>query len=605
MNYRSDIDGVRAIAVMSVILAHAGIAQVAGGFLGVDVFFVISGFLITTILTNDLEAGKYSLLTFYERRARRILPALLVVIAACVPFAVWLMLPDFLQNFGQSVVATLLFSNNILLALTSGYWELESAFKPLLHTWSLGVEEQFYVVFPLALAAAWRFGRTAQIATIIAAGAISLVLSEYGWRHWPDAAFYLPVTRAWELMAGCLTAYVARRERSSDNLLSLASLAAIVLPMVLFDEHTPSPSLWSAVPVLGTVGVILFSRPGTVAYRLLSPRPVVFVGLISYSAYLWHQPLFAFARIASLEPPPLALNLLLIAVTLALSVLSWRYVEVPFRDRKAMPLRRVAAILGTGTAVLVAIGLVFHFAQGFPRWSFPNIRDSGDVYIAYNERVQRYKVPQFADNGRRNVLLIGNSYGRDVGNILLESGTLRGRNLVYRTAYPACDETEAVTGRSADVYAAADLIVVGLQGHAPACVAGILREIGRRSAAPVVIFGTKQFGYNINPFGRMPLDRRSLAFGTMQQDWQVTNDALARSLPPSTYIDVARLLGPDGKRLRFFDDHGNPLTPDRMRLTRYGAAYVAQRLAEANPPAWQVVTSGQEPESVTAGEPLR
>ncbi|HZF46229.1 MAG TPA: acyltransferase, partial [Sphingomonadaceae bacterium] len=245
------------------ILAHAGVKAVGGGFLGVDVFFVISGYLITTILKKDLEEGRYTLAAFYERRARRILPALLVVIGCSLPFAFWLMLPDFRQNFGQSVVATLLFANNLLLARTSGYWELESNFKPLLHTWSLGVEEQFYLAFPIFLALLWRFGARVQITAILLVGLASFAISEHGWRTYPDVSFYLPTSRAWELMAGCAAAYVTRKPRAFDNFASLLALLAIVLPMFLFDEHVPSPSYYSALPVLGAVGVLLFSWPGT------------------------------------------------------------------------------------------------------------------------------------------------------------------------------------------------------------------------------------------------------------------------------------------------------------------------------------------------------
>jgi peptidoglycan/LPS O-acetylase OafA/YrhL len=172
--HRADIDGLRAIAIIPVVLEHAGAPIFPGGFVGVDVFFVISGFLITGILRREMASGSFSLTRFYERRARRLLPALLVMTLFCIPFAWAWMLPEFLANFGQSIVATLLFSNNILLALTSGYWALESAFKPLLHTWSLGVEEQFYIVFPLLLFLVWKAGKAWQLGMIAFVGILSL-----------------------------------------------------------------------------------------------------------------------------------------------------------------------------------------------------------------------------------------------------------------------------------------------------------------------------------------------------------------------------------------------------------------------------------------------
>lgn len=286
LSYRSDIDGLRAVAVLAVLFAHAGMPGVAGGFLGVDVFFVISGYLITLILKNQLARSTLSLAAFYERRARRIVPALIPVMMVSAPLGVWLMLPEFRQNFGQSLVATSLFANNLLLTVTSGYWELESSFKPLLHTWSLGVEEQFYLVFPILLALVWKRGPRAQLALIAAIGAASFVAAEIGWRINPDANFYLPPSRAWELMAGCAAAYVVRKPRPYDAALSAASLAAVIGSMAIFDEHTPSPSIYSAVPVAGAVGIIVLNHTGSLADRVLSFRPLVFVGLISYSAYL-------------------------------------------------------------------------------------------------------------------------------------------------------------------------------------------------------------------------------------------------------------------------------------------------------------------------------
>ncbi len=345
---------------------------------------------------------------------------LLVVIAACIPFAIWLLLPDFLENFSQSVVATLLFSNNLLLAATSGYWELESAFKPLLHTWSLGVEEQFYIVFPALMLLLVRLKRRGQIAVLALLALFSLALAEHGWRTYPDASFYLPTSRAWELLVGSLASYVHRKNRSGSQALSMLGLLAVVAPMAAFTHETPSPSLWSAIPVLGTAAVLVFNQPGSAAWRILSARPAVFVGLISYSAYLWHQPVLAFARAASLEPLTVPASAGLVLLTMVLSVATWRFVEVPCRNRAAVPLRPLLTAIGAASAVLIAMGLAGHFQRGFPQWTYPNIASNGDVYIAYNERIRDYAAAGFPQNGKPNVALVGNSFGRDVGNVLIE-----------------------------------------------------------------------------------------------------------------------------------------------------------------------------------------
>ena len=304
LKYRPEIDGLRAIAVLPVILFHAGIGIFDGGFVGVDVFFVISGFLITSIIVKDVEAGTFSFMAFYERRARRILPALFVVMICCLPFAWMWLLPRELIAFSTSVISVCLFASNFLFWRQSGYFDAAAELKPLLHTWSLAVEEQYYIVFPIAVLFLWRFGRNGVIVSLALVAVASLLLSEWSWRNAPDANFYLLPTRAWELMAGALCSFVAVGPRPTrDNALSALGLAAILFSVFWFDETTPFPSIYATVPVAGTCLVLLFATSGTVSCTVLSTRALVGTGLISYSAYLWHQPLFAFARTRSLTEP--------------------------------------------------------------------------------------------------------------------------------------------------------------------------------------------------------------------------------------------------------------------------------------------------------------
>lgn len=290
MKYRPEIDGLRAVAVLPVILFHAGLGLFAGGFVGVDVFFVISGYLITTILLTEIEEDRFSLWTFYERRARRILPALFVVLLACLPFAwVW-MLPEQLEAFGKSLVAVMLFGSNILFWRETGYFAPAAEEKPLLHTWSLAVEEQYYLVVPLILMVGLRrFGRNPTFWGLVILSLVSLALCEIGRRSHPSAAFYLAPTRAWELLAGSLCAFIQRhdgRQRRSQVLSGLG-LGLICASVLAFDGQTPFPSLYALVPVLGTVLIILFATADTLAGRILTLRGFVGIGLISYSAYLW------------------------------------------------------------------------------------------------------------------------------------------------------------------------------------------------------------------------------------------------------------------------------------------------------------------------------
>jgi peptidoglycan/LPS O-acetylase OafA/YrhL len=369
MHYRQEIDGLRAVAVIPVVLFHAGFEIFSGGYVGVDVFFVISGYLITGILIRELDRGEFSLARFYERRARRILPALFFMMLICIPFAWAWMTPSQIEGFGRSLVAVSLFASNILFWRESDYFAPAAEEKPLLHTWSLAVEEQYYMFFPLLLLLAWRFGRSPAFYTIAAIAAVSLLLCEWAWRHAPVANFYLAPTRAWELLAGSLCAFIHFGKRKKrDDLLAALGLGLIVFAILAFDASTPFPSLYSLAPVGGTALIILFAAERTWTARLLSIRPLVGVGLISYSLYLWHQPLFAFARIYSIERPSQVLMLCLALLALALAFLSWRYIEKPFRRKQRIFAGSRSAILTASAAAMVfflGAGVVTDAADGF------------------------------------------------------------------------------------------------------------------------------------------------------------------------------------------------------------------------------------------------
>lgn len=370
MKYRAEIDGLRAVAVLPVILFHAGVGIFSGGYVGVDVFFVISGYLITTILINDVERGRFSLLDFYERRARRILPALFVVMAACLPLAWLWMLPDQTKDFAQSLVAVSLFASNVLFWNESNYFANAAEEKPLLHTWSLAVEEQYYLLFPLLLVFLWRYREERVFLVVCALALTSFLLTEWGWRNAPVANFFLSFSRAWELLAGSICAFVMRRHGlGSNNLLASTGLAAIVLAIFLFDEATPFPSYYTLLPVGGVALLILYADQRTLAARLLSHRAFVGVGLVSYSAYLWHQPLFAFARIYFLDPPAPAIMYALAALSLVLAYLGWRFVEQPFRRRHGLIKRRATVFIlaGLGMATFTAIGVAGVLTDGFAK----------------------------------------------------------------------------------------------------------------------------------------------------------------------------------------------------------------------------------------------
>jgi peptidoglycan/LPS O-acetylase OafA/YrhL len=359
--YRPEVDGLRALAVLSVLLFHAQLGPVGGGFVGVDVFFVISGFLITGILLREQARGAFSLAGFYARRARRIGPALLAVCAACVPAAWWIMDGAELHAFARLLAGVAVAGSNIVLAATTGYFDLPAEDQPLLHTWSLGVEEQFYLLFPLLLLATRRWTPRRRVALLGTLAFASLLAAEWGWRRHSGANFFLPQGRAWELLAGAIAAFAAMRAaalaRGTRELLAAAGLVAVLASFVLLDRYTPSPSLRLLPAVLGTAALLLVAHGDTRVGRLLAWKPLVAVGLVSYSAYLWHQPLLAFARLALDAPLPLAWRWGVVALTFVLAALSWKFVEQPWRRAPRRGERRTLAFAAALAVAGLALGL--------------------------------------------------------------------------------------------------------------------------------------------------------------------------------------------------------------------------------------------------------
>jgi len=397
MKYRPEIDGLRALAVVPVILFHAGFELFSGGYVGVDVFFVISGYLITTILIEDLENDRFSLVNFYERRARRILPALFFVMLMCIPFAWMWMLPSQMKDFSQSLVAVSLFGSNVLFWRETGYFNIAAEEKPLLHTWSLAVEEQYYVLFPIFLFLAWRYGKNRVFWMIVVMASISLLLSEWGWRNKATANFYLAPSRAWELFSGSIAAFIVQRKGvQKNNPLAMLGLAAIVFSIFAYDESTPFPSFYALVPVLGVVLLVLYANKDTLAGKVLSTKAFVGVGLISYSAYLWHQPLFAFARIEIVSQPSELLMIFLSVLAIFLAYGSWRYVEKPFRNKENIARRSIFLGSIIGVIFFVSVGYYGHKQNGF------SINNRNDVSIEIDTLTQNL-MP---------IYVIGDSHGQ-------------------------------------------------------------------------------------------------------------------------------------------------------------------------------------------------
>lgn len=374
MKYRSDIDGLRSIAVLPVVSYHAGIPGPSGGFIGVDVFFVISGFLITTIVAREIAEDGFSLISFYERRARRILPALTAVILACFALGWFTLLPEEMKDLGASAFAAALFASNIYFTLNLDYFTPAAEFSPLLHTWSLAVEEQFYLFFSLLLMLlAWRkwwhpFWIVVGLSLLSLAAAIVFLPSR------PDWVFYQIFFRAWELGAGSILALAKQhppKSRAVREVLAVAALAAILVPVFTYHAAMPFPGATALPPVLGATFLIWIGAhgAGSIVNTILSHRLLVWVGLISYSLYLWHWPIIVFLRISlGTVDFPMAFASAAVILSFFMAWLSFRFVERPFRTRptEGFGTGFIFSAAAFSLVSVVAVGLTLNVSGGLP-----------------------------------------------------------------------------------------------------------------------------------------------------------------------------------------------------------------------------------------------
>jgi peptidoglycan/LPS O-acetylase OafA/YrhL len=371
MRYRPDIDGIRTLAVVPVVLFHAGVWPFTGGYVGVDVFFVISGYLITGILLADIRSGNFSITRFYERRIRRIFPALFLVLALCLVAASFILLPSYFEDFSESLFATAVFASNFQFWREAGYFGAAAELAPLLHTWSLAVEEQFYVFIPLLLLFACRHSMAMAKGLLATIFVVSFALSVYYVREAPSAAFYLTPMRAWELMAGCLLAVGAVPAIERQRVAQVVSAIGVVLIAIAvfgFDDTTPFPGEAALLPVLGTAALIHAGEThATLVGRVLSSRVFVFIGLISYSLYLFHWPIFVFYRHLTGADGDIFVRLFLALLSGVLAWLSWRYFERPFRTHSTKTPGLHVFAGGSVVAVLfLGVGFWGNAAEGWP-----------------------------------------------------------------------------------------------------------------------------------------------------------------------------------------------------------------------------------------------
>ena len=577
MIFRNDINGLRAFAVLPVIFFHAGIFGFDGGFLGVDVFFVISGFLITSNILKNLTEEKFSLISFYDRRARRILPALFFTMLVSFLLSIFFMLPYDLKNFGQSLVSTSLGANNVLLYLTSGYWSLASEYKPLYHTWSLGVEEQYYFVIPLICLLL--FHKFKFLSYIL----ICLCLFSFVFNYLCDNKefnFLMIFTRFWELCIGSLLAfYLSKNNVKSHNLLPLIGLLLILSSYIAPGYFYNNQAIVALFPVVGTVLIILFTSQSSLLYKMLSQKHLMLIGLASYSIYLLHQPILSYVRLAHEGEVEPFKQLFFALFSIPLGYLSWRFIETPLRNPQVVTNKVFYTGITFLAALFVAMGVFLHKSYGMQEYEYFEKYSYGTNPQAYADRAYEYRKAEFISNNKK-MLIIGNSFARDFYNALEENQVTKGYEVIY---LPHFNENKAL---SRSLLQHSDVVFwVSSEGMANKYkdesiilnnAINIRKELKTYAKNTYFYVGNKNYGLN-NNFVR-------------QLDWKTSKDYLvdinksniiANRIESDVfgeyYIDLLSLFR-IGDKTRLFTDNHKFISFDTDHITKDGAKYLGKSI---------------------------
>jgi peptidoglycan/LPS O-acetylase OafA/YrhL len=632
LKYRADIDGLRAIAVLSVLAFHVELKRLSGGFVGVDVFFVISGYLISSIVFSEITESRFSVISFYERRIRRIFPALFGMLAVSTIFAIIYLLPGELVNYAKSMGAATASISNFYFWKHSSYFDLPLS-QPLLHTWSLAVEEQFYITFPLFLVLVRRFFPRHLKVSVVALFVASLAVSAIVVIRNENTAFYMPYTRAWELLLGTiLSLKMLPRLQSAllRNMAALAGLGMIAFSVLYYTQDTLFPGFSALLPCVGSALIIWAGEVGSsLVGTVLSWRPIVFVGLISYSLYLWHWPvivlrqmgmLIGVGAIASRAHSSLLTShrfdiLLEITLSLLLAVLSWRFVERPFRrGRLRLGGRSLFALAGGAIFALLVLSSSIVIAGGFAgRFPADALRVAsgpdgsqetasmrlGTCFITSDYHFEKYDYDTCLrqDSHKKNYLLLGDSHSAMLWSALSES--LRDTNVMQASA-AACEPSLAPVG-SADCRKMMSYV---FQTYLPAHQIDGMFLVGRWEekdfdALTAVIGWAKQRHVTVTVFGPVPeYDGplpRLLAYSiAWNQPRLASHHLVANSGSLDTkmqllaanswhvpYVSLYREICRAEGCAEYADAaHEVPLMSDTDHLTRSGAVLVVQRLVE-------------------------
>ncbi len=617
IKYRPEIDGLRAIAVLSVIIYHANFILgeerlLGGGYLGVDVFFVISGYLITSIILKGLIQGNFSFAEFYLRRAKRILPALFAVMLFMTPFAFTLLIPWQLIDFSKSVFATIFFFSNIYFWKNSGYFAPESDQIPLLHTWSLSIEEQFYILFPLFLFLLWRYIPKLIIPVFITGILMSLHLANTYSHFQPESAFYLLPTRMWELFCGAVLAKVELNYNGKTipsiirTLLNLVCLATIIGCFFIFNSETPHPGYLTVLIVIGTMGLIWFMQPDDLVTKMLSLRPMVYIGLISYSLYLWHYPLFSFLEISHIVSGTV-MNVLIIILAFILSVFSYHYIEQPIRKNQLSLKGFLVLCSSMIFLLLTTIAIAIRTDGGLGKYHPIDLdllsKSPNELGIYVRSRFLDHQDRDLEDTDKIKLLIIGDSYAQDLLNAVFETDLISNFTVSTYLISARCgnlflhyDYSDQIApgdrARCANSQDYHNVHIQNLMRESDAIwIASSWREwhvdllpeslknIQQLTDARLLVFGRKNFGdYTINQLIDVPMEeRQTCREKVLDSHWQ-TNELMKSSIDHKYLVDLQMLLCDGLRTCPVFDNNSNVISYDGFHLTKMGARFVGEKL---------------------------
>jgi peptidoglycan/LPS O-acetylase OafA/YrhL len=618
MKYRSEIDGLRALAVLPVILFHAGFKIFSGGYVGVDIFFVISGYLISSIIIVEKAQNNFSLLGFYERRARRILPALFLVLLVCLPAAWLLMLPADLKNFSKSLVSVVTFSSNFLFWRWSGYFDSASELKPLLHTWSLSVEEQFYLFFPILLIFIWKFRIKWIFFILLICCLISFSLGQFFSISRPFFSFFMLPTRGWELLLGSLLAIYTHSSTKKElpqvlqQAFSILGFGLIIWSIFSFTNTTPYPSYYALAPTIGTALIIWCANQKNIIGQLLSHRFMVAIGLVSYSAYLWHQPILAFARHGWTELTQFD-SALIVALTFMIAFFCWRFVEKPFRDKNRFNRKFIFKYTFIFSLIFIIVGVTgvinFGFSFRFP----PEDRALAemDVFEQGNyvsKRFIEFQGVGFRDDGRKKILLIGDSFAKDMTNVIYESdlkdryqlsthyipgmcGNLAQKFNIEKYILPENNAMCLLNGWYEVVslqHRLSEADEIWLASNWEMWVAQNLAEsvalLTSKYSAKVLVFGIKDFGkISFKNILNIPTSERKTIAPQITPDKVRINEFMVKTLKDDNFVNLIDIFCTKNNQCPIFTPDLMLLSYDGIHLTRDGANYLGGKLSKKLP----------------------